>query len=190
MALEVQISAQGFDLDNKLHDYVNKKAVKLDRFLNGIREAHVDLKYSESMRDANDRFSAQITIHGKGYSLRTEERTADARSAFDSALDKMARRITSYKGRRFSVRGDGTSLSDVAADLASPAAESMDDELPAIARRKKLALLPMDEAEAIEQMRLLDHEDFFLFFNMETSAVNLLYRRRDGSYGLIETELA
>ena len=189
MPLEVQITAQGFSLEDQLQEYVSNKTLKLDRYLNGIQEAYVDLKYAESMRDINDRFSAQITIHGKGYSLRTEEHTADIRSAFDSALDKMQSRVNSYKGKRFSVKGDGASLADIAQEIEAERAEPIEEELQ-IVRRKKLALLPMDEDEAIEQMRLLDHEDFFLFYNMQTSAVNLLYPRRNGSYGLIETELA
>jgi len=61
---------------------------------------------------------------------------------------------------------------------------------PVVARRKKFVLYPMDEFEALEQMKLLGHENFFIFYNMETSSVNVLYTRRDGTYGLIETEMA
>jgi putative sigma-54 modulation protein len=59
-----------------------------------------------------------------------------------------------------------------------------------VVRRKKFLLTPMDDAEAIEQMALLGHESFFVFYNGRTNAVNVLYRRRDGAYGLIETEVA
>jgi putative sigma-54 modulation protein len=58
-----------------------------------------------------------------------------------------------------------------------------------IARRKSFTLVPMDELEAIEQMRLLEHENFFIFYNANTSSINVLYRRRDGDYGLIEPNL-
>ena len=58
-----------------------------------------------------------------------------------------------------------------------------------IARRKKFSLVPMDELEAIEQMNLLGHEDFFIFYNIGNNAVNVLYKRRDGTYGIIEPEL-
>jgi putative sigma-54 modulation protein len=60
---------------------------------------------------------------------------------------------------------------------------------PIIARRKQFRILPMDEYEAIEQMNLLGHEAFFIFYNAETSRICVLYRRRDGSYGLIEPEI-
>jgi putative sigma-54 modulation protein len=60
---------------------------------------------------------------------------------------------------------------------------------PVIARRKHFLLTPMDESEAIEQMQLLGHEDFFVFYNAATNLINVLYHRRDGTYGLIEPEI-
>ena len=69
------------------------------------------------------------------------------------------------------------------------AAEEEFEEEPVIARRKQFTLIPMDENEAIEQMKLLGHEDFFVFYNVNTNAINVLYHRRDGSYGLIEPQL-
>jgi putative sigma-54 modulation protein len=65
-----------------------------------------------------------------------------------------------------------------------------EEETPVIERRKRFLLTPMDELEAIEQMKLLGHENFFVFFNANTSAINVLYQRRDGTYGLIEPEIA
>jgi putative sigma-54 modulation protein len=62
-------------------------------------------------------------------------------------------------------------------------------EAPEIIRRKKFTLIPMDEREAIEQSQLLGHEDFFVFFNVNSNSVNVLYTRRDGTLGLIETEV-
>ena len=73
------------------------------------------------------------------------------------------------------------------AEVAEPAAEETEEEgLPLIARRKQFVLNPMDEAEALEQMALLGHENFFIFYNANTNAINVLYHRRDGTYGLIE----
>ena len=64
-----------------------------------------------------------------------------------------------------------------------------EEEPPIIVRRKQFTVSPMDESEAIEQMSLLGHEDFFVFFNASTESINVLYRRRDGTYGLIEPEI-
>ncbi len=183
MALEIQIYVRNMEVNDRIREYVNKKASKLDRYLNGIDEARVDLDFIKSARSANDRHVAQITVHGKGFILRAEERADDLFAAFDTAVDKMQRQMERYKGKHFRGRGDGKSASEVVETVQ----EVPDEEVGAvIARRKKFVLTPMDEMEALEQMALLGHEEFFVFYNANTSAINVLYHRRDGSYGLIE----
>lgn len=193
MALKVDIFAKNMDLTERINDYVTKKVSKLDKFINGIEEARVDLSFVKSARSASDRQVAQITIWGKGFILRTEERADDIFSAFDAALDKMQRQMGRVKGKRQRGRGDGTPASEVSAVLAPEAVETEleaePEEAPVIARRKQFVLHPMDEMEAIEQMKLLGHDNFFVFYNANTSQINVLYRRRDGSYGLIEPKV-
>jgi len=99
----------------------------------------------------------------------------------------MQRQIARLKGKRQRGRGDGTPLSEIATEL--PEVEEV-EEIPEIARRKTFSLIPMDELEAVEQMKLLGHENFFVFFNMNNQSINVLYRRRDGSYGIIEPKIA
>jgi putative sigma-54 modulation protein len=188
MAFEVEISGRNMDITERISDYVNKKLRKLDRFLPGIEEARVDLAYVKSARSASDRQVAQITVRGKGFILRSEERADDIFAALDTAVDKMQRRIERYKGKRYHWRGDGKSAAEVAPP---PVEEEESAELgPVIARRKRFQLSPMSELEAIEQMLLLGHENFFIFYNATTNGVNVLYRRRDGTYGLIEPVIA
>ena len=191
MSLHVEVNAQNMSVDDRLNDYVTTKVTKLDRYLSDIDAARVDLTHAKNARDANDRHVAQITIRGKRFVLRAEERTDDIYSAFDSAVDKIQRRISRFKGKRFRNRGDGTSVADLAADaMQLDQLEQMEDEsLPEIVRRKKFLLLPMDEVEAIEQMELLGHQDFFIYYDPDSDSVNVLYRRRDDSLGLIETEI-
>ncbi len=189
MTLEVDIYGRNMEITERIETYVDKKASKLDRYLNNIDQARVDLAYAKSARNAADRYVAQITITGKGYILRAEERADDILAAFDAALSKMQRRIERYKGKRQRGRGDGRSAAEVTVPLDAPAETTEEDETPVIARRKKFFIAPMDEMEAIEQMNLLGHEAFFVFFNAHTNAVNILYKRRDGTYGLIEPEL-
>ncbi|MEJ2598457.1 MAG: ribosome-associated translation inhibitor RaiA [Anaerolineales bacterium] len=189
MTLEVEIYSRNLEVTDRIQDYVDRKVGKLDRYLSGIEEARVDLAYVKSARSAADRQVAQITVRGKGFILRSEERADDIFAALDTALDKMQRRIERFKGKHYRGRGDGKSL---ALEMAAPEpiVEEEQDELgPAIVRRKKFFLIPMDEVEALEQMSLLGHENFFIFFNAQTNAVNVLYRRRDGSFGLIEPEV-
>ena len=135
---------------------------------------------------------AQITLQGKKVLLRAEERSEDIYVAFDAAMDKIQRRIERFKGKRYRSRGEGVSIGEAALEIAQEelAGEMFEEEEAVIARRKKFVLYPMDEIEALEQMNLLGHENFFIFFNMETNSVNVLYTRRDGSYGLIDTEMA
>jgi putative sigma-54 modulation protein len=187
MALEVEIIGRNMDVTDRIQEYVEKKVSKLDRFLTGIDEARVDLAYVKSARSAADRQVAQITVRGKGFILRSEERADDIFAAIDTALDKMQRRIERYKGKRNRGRGDGKSASDLAAPTYEE--EETEEQAVTIVRRKRFFLVPMNEIEALEQMSLLGHENFFVFYNVETNAINVLYRRRDGQYGLIEPEI-
>lgn len=187
MTLEVEIFARNMEVTDRIEDYVTKKVSRLDRYLQGIEEARVDVAYVKSARSAADRQVAQITVRGKGFILRSEERSDDIFSAFDTALEKMQRRIERYKGKHFRGRGDGRSAAEV---IPEEIEEEESGELgKVIARRKRFTMLPMDEIEALEQMELLGHEMFFVFYNANTNAVNVLYKRRDGTYGLIEPQL-
>lgn len=188
MTLEVGINVRNMELTDRLQDYVLKKAGKLDKYLDLLEEAQVDLTYAESARSAQDRQVAQITVRGKGVLLRAEERTDDIFASFDLSIDKITRQIRRYKGRRWKGRGDGRSAADVAPDV--PTVEDIVPEPEQkIIRRKRFLLTPMDENEAIEQMELIGHEDFFIFLNAETGRINVLYRRRDDTLGLIEPEI-
>lgn len=188
MTLEVEIYGRNLDITDRIKNYVNKKVSKLDRYLPGIEEARVDLSFIKSARSASDRHVAEITVRGKGFILRSEERSEDIFAAMDMAVDKMQRRIERFKGKKYRGRGDGKSAAEI---TAAPVVEEEETgELgPVIVRRKRFVLTPMNEAEAIEQMALLGHEEFFIFYNADTHAINVLYRRRDGSLGLIEPEL-
>lgn len=186
MALDVQVYGRNIEVTDRIFDYAKKKVSKLDRFLNDIDEARVDLAYIKSARSAADRQVAQITVRGKGYILRAEERSDDVFTAMDSALEKLQRQMERYKGKRQKGRGDGKPASQV---IPMVTEEEGEEDQALIVRRKKFVLTPMDELEALEQMKLLSHEDFFVFFNSVTKSVNVLYLRRDGLYGIIETEI-
>ncbi|HEY9077476.1 MAG TPA: ribosome-associated translation inhibitor RaiA [Anaerolineaceae bacterium] len=185
MTLEATIYPKNLDLTDRIKDYVMKKTSRLDRFLNDIDESRVDLAFEKSARNPADRYVAQITLRGRGYILRAEERSDDVFAAFDTALDKMQRKIERYKGKRNRSRGDGTPASGVVEETATNLVEPEEIQ-PVIARRKQFTLIPMDEMEAIEQMKLLGHENFFVFYNANTNSINILYSRRDGTFGLIE----
>jgi len=185
MTLDVQVYGRNVEVTDRINDYAKSKVSKLDRYLNDIDEARVDLAYIKSARSAADRQVAQITVRGKGYILRAEERSDDVFTALDSALAKLQRQMERYKGKRQKGRGDGKAASEVTLEISE---EEGSEDRSLIVRRKKFVLIPMDEIEALEQMKLLSHEDFFIFYNSVTNSVNVLYLRRDGLYGLIEAE--
>ncbi len=182
---KIMITVKNMELTDRIMEYVEKKTPRLERLLPDIESVKFDLSFAKNARNRADREIAQITITGKGFVLRTEERDVDLLAAVDKAVDKMQRQIERFKGKRSRGRGDGIPASEVI-----PIPPEMEDETrTAIVRRKSFTLIPMDENEAIEQMALLDHEDFFIFYNVNTNSINVLYQRRDGDYGLIEPKI-
>lgn len=186
MSNKVEVQTRNIRLTEQIEEYVHKKAGNLDHYLPAIEDARVELSHHKAARDAKDRNVAQITVFGKGFTLRTEERADEALAAFDQAMDNLQRQIERHKGKHYRGRGDGRSAAEVADDAID---EETGELSPLFARRKKFVLYPMSEDEAIVQMRNLGHDNFFVFYNAETSKINVLYRRRNGSYGLIEPEL-
>jgi putative sigma-54 modulation protein len=185
MTVNVEIYGHNMEVNERLKTYITKKASKLDRYLSEIEYAKIDLDYIKAARDATDRFVAQITVRGRRALQRTEERSDEILSAFDKAVDKMQRQLERYKGKHYRGRGDGRT----AADIAPVPDEELAESASVISRRKTFELVPMSEADALEQMKLLGHDNFFIFYNIETRMINVLYRRRDESYGLIETKV-
>ena len=178
--MQLIIQGKNIEVTDRLEEYIEKKVGKLDRYLPTMTEARVELSV-ESAKSAKDRQVAQLTVRSKGTLLRAEERSADMFTSIDAIVDKMYRQIVRYKGKRY---GRGRGPGEI------PPVEEFEEEAPShIVRTKRFQVIPMDEEEAIEQMELLGH-DFFIFFNVSTDGINVLYRRKDGNYGLLEPELA
>jgi ribosome hibernation promoting factor len=182
MTEKLEITGREFEVTDRIRDYVTKKVGKLDRYLNSVDDVHVELEHVKSARSASHRYVAQITARGKRFLLRAEERADDIRTAMDAAVDKMQRQMEHYKGKHYHGRGNGKTAAEV---VEEPTAEPVAEET-VVVRRKKFDLIPMDESEAFEQMKLLGHDNFFIFFNIKTNTINVLYLRHDGTYGLIE----
>lgn len=183
MKEKVDIFVKDMELTQEIKDYIDKKIPRLERYLDQIDETRIDLSYNRNTRELNNRFIAQITLRGRGFILRAEERAVEIKSALDLVMDKIERQIERYKGKKQHARTGISPSEELVAE------DEVDETQPLIARRKKFTLVPMDELEAIEQMNLLGHEDFFIFYNAQTSSINVLYKRRDGTYGIIQPEL-
>lgn len=180
--MEIKLLTKNIEISDHLNQEVMAKVGKLDRFLEDIEEARVDIA-STNARSDDEREVVQITVRGKGFILRAEERAGDVVAALNMALDTIKRRIKRYKGKRNDRWKRGPDLSEFD-DFPE---EEMDR--PVIARRKQFVLRPMDEWEALEQMELLGHNNFFVFYNVQTDSINVLYRRHNDTYGIIQPDV-
>lgn len=178
--MQVMINSRNFEVSPRLREHAEAKLSRLTRYLDTIDEVRMDLSI-EPARSAEDRQVAQLTVRNKGTILRSEERSADMFASVDVVLDKMYRQIERFKGKR------ANRVRIETADL--PALEPSDEEDRRIVRVKRFEVWPMNEEEAIEQMELLGH-DFFIFYNADYGGVNVIYRRKDGDYGLLQPELS
>ncbi|HLE04571.1 MAG TPA: ribosome-associated translation inhibitor RaiA, partial [Anaerolineales bacterium] len=111
--MEVIINVRNLELTERLKEYVEKRVSRLDRYLDVLDEAIVDLRVVETARSAADRQIAQLTVRGKSVVLRAEDRADDIYPAVDSVLEKVERQIERYKGRRWKSRGDGRSMGEL-----------------------------------------------------------------------------
>ncbi|MGQ9466749.1 MAG: ribosome hibernation-promoting factor, HPF/YfiA family [Anaerolineae bacterium] len=180
--MEIQLFTRNVELTPRLQEYVEKKVGKLSRYLPTITDIRVDLSV-ENTRSNAQRQVAQLTIRTPRVMLRAEERASDMFAAIDAALDKMRRQITRYKTRRQDrwQRAEG----EEEWEETVPPSEEISGK---VVRVKRFEMFPMTPEEAIEQMELLGHQ-FFVFLNAEEGGINVIYRRRDGDYGLIIPEL-
>lgn len=192
--MQLTIKARNMEVTDRLRNYAEKKIGKLDRFLPDIMEVRVDLA-EESTRKANERYVAQVTVRSNGTLLRAEERSNDIYAAIDLVTDKLHVQIGRYKGKRRrkmeraqaqAVEAEEYQYTDLVEQIEAAEEEQLAEGR--IVRIKRFPMTPMSEEEAIEQMELLGH-DFFVFYNPADAAVNVIYRRSDGNYGLLQPEL-
>lgn len=184
--MELTIKGKNVEITDRLRDYVHKKIGKLDRYLPSITEAWVELAV-EGAKAAQDRQVCQVTVRSSGMILRAEERSDDMFTAIDTVLNKMYRQIARFKGKRQNRwRGAGLTPEPLPAEFEE---EEVEEEAGRIVKSKRFPMTPMHPEEAVEQMELLGH-DFFVFFNADEGQVNVLYRRKDGDYGMLQPDLA
>lgn len=188
--MDISITSHNVELTQRLRDHVERKTAKLDRYMPNLAEVRVELT-TQNTRSAVQRQVAQITIRDdRGTILRAEERNSDMFASVDAVVDKLYRQIKRYRGKRIkSRRGANSTVEELA--LGEPLPLEFEEELageePAIVRRKRFPLRPMATEEAIEQMELLGHS-FFVFFDVDEEMVNVVYKRHDGNYGLLQPE--
>lgn len=187
--MKVMVHGRNVDVTDYVKEYVTKKVGKLERYLPQIGDVRAELTQNMT-RSADDRYTAQITIWTNGQILRAEEATSDMFASIDATVDKMSSQIRRFKGRRYDNRRRASHAVTREAEITAAAADineaaEAEEEAMHIIRRKEFVIQPMDEEEAVEQMELLGH-DFFVFFNPQSKTVNVIYKRKDGNYGLLQ----
>jgi len=185
--LTFNIRGENIEVTPAIREYVEGKISKLERYFNNDMDATANV----NLKIYNDkRTKVEVTIPMKRLTLRAEERNDDLYAGVDAIVDKLERQIRKHKtkvNRKFRDR-EGVGLyfaTAPASETGAIAVEEPEDELQ-IVRTKQFSLKPMDDEEAILQMNLLGH-DFYIFTDAETDETNIVYRRKDGKYGLIET---
>ncbi len=188
--MEYSIYGQGITINERINEYVEKRAGKLDRYMPDLTDVRVDLSETNA-RNVTERYAAQITIRdARGAILRAEERSEDIFSSIDAVVDKLYRQIRKYRGKQQRKSRAGGEKFIVGDPLPIEEAVNLEDEgqTQDIVRRKRFPISPMSTEEAIDQMELLGH-DFFVFFNAEEERTNVVYRRYDDDYGLLQPEM-
>ncbi len=186
--MDLQIRGHDIVISDELRDFVAKRSAKLDHLVDKIVDAKLELRTRHQR--SGETTTAQLTIQTRGRILRAEEDDRDPFLAVDRAVDKLARQIRRFHDKRTDRKGTRPEPALEAFDIVTEDADPLaaDDvtagEQPALVRTKRFSLKPMDVDEAIEQMELLGH-DFYLFHNVSEQQLNVLYRRRDGDYGLL-----
>jgi putative sigma-54 modulation protein len=188
--MNLTIRAHNTRVHDDLREHAEKKLARLDRYLPRINDVTVEVEHEET-RSAAHRYAVQITVHaGGGAILRSEERAADPQSALDLAAEVLGRQAQRHKKRLVGRHRAGEPRGATAEEQPVEGIEPEDDEeldeylLGKIVRVKHFEAKPMSQEEALAQMDLLGH-DFFLFLDAASSEYALLYKRRDGDYGLL-----
>jgi putative sigma-54 modulation protein len=187
----VTVKGKNVEVTDALKNYAEKKVQKLAKYFRELKEAQVTQSVQRKWH------TVEIQLEGDGILLRGEERSDDMYVSIDQVVEKLERRVKKFKSKHYGkATEDGPKEKEAARDhMVAEAAglQSLDDMpdedefTPAIVRMKKHAFKPMSPQEAANQMELL-HHDFFVFMNDDTEAMNVVYKRKDGNYGLIEPE--
>jgi putative sigma-54 modulation protein len=180
MKLQI-IAKNNMEVSEAMRAYIEKKVGKLSRYLPTLDESKVEIS-REGTKVPEQRFTVQVTIDSRGVLIRAQEKSKDMHTAIDKVVDVLSKRIERYKGKLYD-KSRGVSFARQGAAI-----EEEEIEAPKrVVKTKHFLVKPMPIDEAISQMELLGH-DFFLFLDADTERLNLLYRRDDGNYGLIEPE--
>ena len=172
--MDIRFVQRNTEIDGKLREYMEKKISKMEKFFRKILNCQI------VVTEHKGSFNVETTANANGVILRAEEDALEPRKAFDQSLKNLERRIKKYN----SYLKDRAQLG-AEADFTFSVEEEAENDAPAIDKVKKVEVHPMEAAEAVMQMELVGHA-FFVFQNAASGEINVVYKRGENSYGLIE----
>jgi putative sigma-54 modulation protein len=177
--MRLQVKGKNVEVSDSIRSYAEQKLRKLERQLAAPTQVELELAVERNPSIAASHI-AEATVWTKGPVLRAREASTDMRASIDQLVDKLERQVTRYRQKR-------RRRNHRAAPPVELAPAGSDTE-PEIVKTKQFPVKPMTAEEAVLQLELVGH-DFFVFQNAESGEVNVVYRRREGNYGLIEPQV-
>ena len=175
--MKYNIRGKKIEVTDAIRDYMASKIERLEKYLDDNDEAEAKAVVSTKGKEQK----VEVTIWSGKYNIRAEVVNPDLYSAIDLVIDKLERQFKKYRGKLTSKRN--SSKESVMPEIEEYFEEEYDNSV--VVRRKEIFLKPIDEEEAITQMELLGHS-FFIFKNVDTDKINVVYKRADDGYGIIE----
>ena len=178
--MRLHVKGKNVEVSESIRLYAEEKLRKLDRQLHELTEVELELSVEKNPSIPANQV-AEATVRTKGPTLRVTEASSDMKASIDQLTEKLLRQVTEYRGKRRDkqVRGNGIPPGG------SMSIPDEDETGPQIVKTKQFSMKPMSAEEAALQLELVGH-DFFVYRSDESGEVNVIYRRRDGGYGLIE----
>ncbi|WP_195971565.1 ribosome hibernation-promoting factor, HPF/YfiA family [Clostridium thermobutyricum] len=174
--MKVTVMSKNIEITPALREMIEKKISKLDKYF----EKEVDAKVTISVQKS--RHIVEVTIPFSGIMLRAEEATEDMYKSIDMVEEKLVRQIRKQKTKLSRKYNQSLRFAEIATDL-----EEVEETKGKIVRTKTFAVKPMSSEEAVLQMELLGH-NFFVYQDTDTNNISVLYKRKDGNYGLLDPE--
>jgi putative sigma-54 modulation protein len=176
--VRLQVKGKNVDVSPALKDYAQRRLGKLEKHLNDSARVELELAAERNPSIAQNQV-AEATIWTTGPVLRARESSHDMKASIDLLVDKLERQAQRLRQKRRRGRSQNH----------EPVEVPRNSDEPVIVKTKQFAVKPMSPEEAVLQLELIGH-DFFVFQNAESEGVNVIYRRRDGNYGLIEPQVS
>jgi len=178
--MKIIFKGKHIEVTDAMRNYIEKRLSKIERHFDHILEVIVTLSVEKS------RQIIEVTLQTNRALIRAEEETGDMYASIDKVADKLERQIKKYKEKYFQKPHPGTEKTGLT-NKEIDTGDNESDKIAKIVKTKRFAIKPMSVEEAAMQMDLLGH-NFFVFANDNTNKVNVLYKRKDGNFGLIEPE--